>query len=227
MPDATPSDGELLAQAAARDSQEWQLYTLRRAPGCASVPADEAAEQIAAAGLRAKAALELVSPGPAAHQLSALGVQARRVVEENPLGYPYFAIYDERSREVEVNGNLIFELARFLAKVSFPQDARVLADWCARPVPEVEAAIREVALWHEVYHVLDTDGKLPPHPAPPKGFFAKGRARRLQEGRAEVAAVELSRVCTGVPFAPVVLEFAIAALAGDQTTITSALAEIS
>ena len=84
-----------------------------------------------------------------------------------------------------------------------------------------------MALWHEVYHVLDTDGKLPPHPAPPKGFFAKGRARRRQEGRAEVAAVELSRVCTGVPFAPVVLEFAIAALAGDQTTITSALAEIS
>ena len=227
MPDATPSDGELLAQAAALDPQVWQLYTLRRAPGCAAVPVAEAAEQIAAARLRARAALEMVSPGPAAHQLSALGVSVRRVAEDNPLGYPYFAIYDERSREVEVNGNLIFELARFLAKAPFPSEARVLAEWCARPVPELEAAIREVALWHEVYQVLDTGGKLPPHPEPPKGFFAKGRARRLQEGRAEVAAVEVSRVSSGLPFAPVVLEFAIAALAGDTDTIRSALTEIA
>jgi len=222
-----PSDTELLSRAVALDAKTWQLYTLRRAPGCSSSTASMAAEQIDAAQVQARAALSHIVSSEASDELRRLGIGVLRVDEKDPLAYPYFAIFDERSKQVEVNGRLIFRLARYLRQLDWQDETGALASWSGGSVSEVESTILSIALWHEVFHVIEAAGVLETRSGPLRGLRARAQERRLREARAEVAAVEVSRVCSGVEFSPVVLELAIALMVGDQATVLSALAEVS
>lgn len=158
----------------------------RRGPGGAE--AESLADQAQAAAKDAvKRLVELcgVQEQPTDYA-AALGL---RVVDVGSTGLqlPYFSMYDERQRVIEVNQTLIRRLERYLARVGHPELAP-------------KDRLRQVAVAHEVYH--DLAARLPRPPASLAQRWRQREETARQEAVDEAAAVWFSQAMLALSYSP-------------------------
>lgn len=198
VPIGDRSHRPLMERALAKPAAEYEAAVLRRvAPFRAAAPA-EVAEALGRAHQLAESALaELIATHgrrSVDEYADALGLKLVDVVEKRPFAYPYFAIYDQKHRTVEINTKLISAVVDFLTGLGLPH---LVSD----------DQVRRLALAHEFMHRLE--------PAPQRrGWRRRGEEQR-QEAVGEVAAVLFSQQLLELPHSPCVYEVAVG-LAGDN-----------
>lgn len=168
----------------------WQcaVDALRRCRGLAPDEVDSLAEQAQEAAKDAvKRLVDLC--GAQEQPTDYAAALELRVVEVGSTGLqlPYFSMYDERQRVIEVNMTLIRRLERYLKRVGH-----------AELVPG--GRLRQVAVAHELYHELEARTQRQPVSLAQRWRQREETAR--EEAVGEAAAVWFSQAMLGLSYSP-------------------------
>lgn len=193
---ANRSHRQLMERALAKPAADYEAAVLRREAMFGRAGADEQREALDRAAELATTALAVLrrdhGQRPVEDYLEPLGVKLIEVTEKDPFAYPYFGIYDQKRRTIELNTKLVKAVEGYLTELGLPH----LVD---------DGQVRRLAVAHEIMHRLE--------PAPVRYGWRQRHLARRDEAVGEVAAVQFSQALADLPHSPCVYEVA-AGLAG-------------